>query len=306
MAFGMSGRIRMSKMALREAVGGYLFIMPWLLGFLFFVAGPMIASFTMTFVKWGIVDKPQWVGFKNFRTMFTDDPLFWKSLYNTVYYTVFAVPLGIVASLSIALLLNQGVRGLSFYRLLYYVPAVTSGVATAILWIWLFNPNIGLLNYVLGKVGIHGIRWIADPAWSKPALIIMSLWGSGGGMVIFLAGLKGIPAQLYEAARVDGANAWQSFWWITIPQLTPVIFFNLVMGIIASFQVFTAAYVMTQGGPMHSTLFYVLYLFQNAFTYFHMGYASALAWILFIIVLIFTLIQFKLSSYWVYYEAEQR
>jgi len=294
-----------SKIIKREALEGYLFISPWLIGFCVFVAGPMIASLYLSFTKWELLDKPIWVGLDNFKVMFFEDPLFWTTLYNTAYYTLLAVPLGIIVSLSLALLLNQEVKALSIYRTLYYLPAVTSGVATAIVWVWIFNPNIGLLNYFLSLLGIQGPRWLGDPTWSKPSLIIMSLWGAGGSMVIYLAGLKNIPTQLYEAAKIDGANSWQTFWNITIPQLTPTIFFNLIMGLIGAFQTFTNAYVMTQGGPVNSTLFYVLYLYNNAFQYYHMGYASSMAWFLFVIVILVTLLQFRLARRWVYYETQR-
>ncbi len=293
------------KIIKKEALEGYLFISPWLIGFCAFVAGPMIASLYLSFTKWELLDKPIWVGLDNFKVMFFEDPLFWTTLYNTAYYTLLAVPLGIIVSLSLALLLNQDVKALSIYRTLYYLPAVTSGVATAIVWVWIFNPNIGLLNYFLSLLGIQGPRWLGDPTWAKPSLIIMSLWGAGGSMVIYLAGLKNIPTQLYEAARIDGANSWQTFWNITIPQLTPTIFFNLIMGLIGAFQTFTNAYVMTQGGPVNSTLFYVLYLYNNAFQYYHMGYASSMAWFLFIIVILVTLLQFRLARRWVYYETQR-
>jgi multiple sugar transport system permease protein len=294
-----------SKVAKKEAIEGFLFISPWLVGFCAFVAGPMIASLYLSFTKWELLDRPVWVGFQNYITMFFEDPLFWKSLYNTIYYTFLAVPLGIIAALSLALLLNQDIKGLSLYRTLYYLPTVTSGVATAILWVWIFNPNIGLLNYFLSLLHIQGPRWLGDPGWAKFSLVIMSLWGAGGGMIIYLAGLKNIPIHLYEAAKIDGANSWQIFWNITIPQLTPTIFFNLIMGLIGAFQTFTNAYVMTQGGPVNSTLFYVLYLYNNAFQYYHMGYASSMAWFLFIIVILVTLLQFRLARRWVYYETQR-
>jgi multiple sugar transport system permease protein len=206
----------------------------------------------------------------------------------------------------IALLMNQSVKLIALWRTIYYLPAVVSGVAVAMLWLWVFNPDVGLLNRFLATFGITGIGWLSSTKWALPALIIMSLWNVGGGMVIYLAGLQGIPTDLYEAAHIDGASAWRRFWRITIPMMTPVLFFQLIMGIIGTLQVFTNAFVMTQGGPSNATLFYVLYLYQNAFSFMKMGYASALAWILFLIILALTLVTFWSSNRWVYYEAEER
>jgi multiple sugar transport system permease protein len=298
---------RKSRLAQREAKYGYLFISPWLLGFLMFVIIPIIASLYLSFTNYELF-KPgtSWIGFKNYIELLTQDRLFWLSLYNTVYYTVFSVPLGIGVALILALLLNRKLYGVTIYRTIFYLPSVTSGVALSLLWVWLFNPTYGLINVLLGKIGIQGPGWISDPKWAKPAFILMSLWGVGGTMVILLAGLQGVPEQLYEAAELDGANWWQKFRHVTFPMISPVIFFNLIMGIIGAFQYFTQAYVMTGGGPVDSTLFYVLYLFRQGFLLLRMGYASAMAWLLFIVILLLTIIQFKLASYWVYYEAEGR
>ncbi len=292
------------KMSTHEAIWGYVFLMPWILGMIFFVGGPIIASLVLAFCKWDLITPPQFVGMDNFIKIMSD-PKFWKSLYNTFYYTIFAVPIGIVGSIIVALLMNQKWKSVRLLRTIYYLPSVTAGVASAIIWMWLFNPDFGLINYFLGKLGIKGPLWLASEEWSKPALIIMSLWGVGGNMIIYLAGLQGIPRQLYEAAEIDGANIFQKFWNITLPMLSPVIFFNLIMSIVWSFQIFTQVYVMTQGqgGPADSTLVLVLYIYQKAFKFHQMGYASALAWILFIIILIATMLQFKFSK-WVYYEGE--
>ena len=287
----------------KETIFGYLMISPWLLGFIIFIAGSMIASIYLSFTNWRLIGDASWVGLENYRTMLFEDPRFWKALYNTAYYTFIAVPLGALGSLLLALLMNQKVHGIRVYRTFYYLPVVTSGVATAILWAWIFNPRLGLLNYLLGLIGINGPDWLLSEVWSKPAFIVMSLWGIGGMMVIFLAGLQSIPEVLYESSTIDGANWWHKFRHITLPMLSPTTFFVLVMGIIGSFQIFTSAFVITNGGPADSTLFYVLYLYQNAFQYFRMGYASALAWILFIIIFVFTFIQFRLAKRWVYYEA---
>jgi multiple sugar transport system permease protein len=289
---------------------GYLFLLPWLIGLIVFYAIPMLASFYMSFTEWSMLSPPRWVGLENYTSLFSQDPLFYTSIYNTLYYVVFSVPLGMAISLSLAVLLNQKVKGISIFRTLFYMPSITNLVAISVLWTWIFNPEFGLLNGALRAIGIEGPLWLQSEIWSKPALIVMSLWSIGGGVIIYLAALQGIPQQLYEAASLDGANAWKKFQRITLPMLTPAIFFNLVMNIIGSFQVFTQAYIMTQGrapgsegGPMNSTLFFVLYLYKKAFQQFKMGYASAMAWVLFIAIFVLTLVQFKLSKRWVYYEA---
>lgn len=288
----------------REAVDGWLFILPWLLGFLFFTAGPMLASVILSFMEWEILTPATWVGLANFRQMLRDT-LFFKSLYNTAFYTFLGVPLYLVASLIMALLLNLPLRGTSIYRTFFFVPSLTPAVANALLWVWIFSPDFGLANYFLQTVGLPPQKWLFDVNLAKPSLILMGLWGIGSQMIIFLAGLQGIPQVLYEAAHIDGANNWQRFWNITLPMLSPTIFFNLVIGIIGSFQVFTTAFIATEGGPQNATLFYVLYLWRNGFDYFKMGYGSALAWVLFLIVLILTLIQFKVARRLVYYEMEE-
>jgi len=288
----------------REAKFGYFFISPWLIGFACFAIGPIIASFYLSLTNYDLFTPSKWIGLGNYKGLF-EDPLFLTSIYNTVYYVIFAVPLGIVFSLSLALLLNQKLHGIATYRTIFYLPAVTSGVAVALLWMWLFNADFGLINFFLVKLGLSGVAWLVDPEWAKPAFILMSLWGAGGGMIIFLGSLQGVPVQLYEAAEIDGANWLHKFWHITFPMISPAIFFNLIMGIIGSFQIFTQAYIMTGGGPANATLFYVLYVFRNAFMLLKMGYASAMAWILFVLVLILTLIQFKLAGKWVYYEAKK-
>ncbi|MCE7983772.1 MAG: sugar ABC transporter permease [Caldilinea sp. CFX5] len=287
----------------RILIAGYLFVLPWILGFLIFTAGPMIASIVISFMKWEVITTPEYVGVQNF-TDLVQDPLFATSLYNTAFYTILAVPLQLIVALLTAMLLNNKVRGIALYRTIYYLPSVTPVVASAMLWLWIFNPEFGLANALLDKLGLPKQLWLLDPNWAKPAFIFMSLWGVGGTMVIFLAGLQGVPAELYEAASIDGANSGQRFWQITLPMLTPVIFFNLLIGLIDSFQIFSSAYIMTDGGPQNRTLFYVLYLYRNGFKYFQMGYASALAWVLFVIVLLFTLLQFRLSKRWVYYETD--
>jgi multiple sugar transport system permease protein len=292
------------SLAKREAIACYLFIAPCVLGLLIFTLGPMLTSFFIAFTDWDIMTHPVWIGLANYKEIFTDDPLFWKSLGNTVYYTLFAVPLGLIGSFLLALLLNTKVKGLSFFRTAFYLPAIVPAVASSMLWLWILQPEFGLLNSFLRMFHLPAPPWMADPSWAKPAIILTMLWGLGNGMIIYLAGLQGIPEQQYEAAALDGANAWYQFWHITIPQISPVIFFNLIMGMIGALQVFTQAFVMSNGlgGPADSTLFYVFYIFNKAFREFQMGYACALAWILFVIVLLITLIQFKFVGKKVYYE----
>ena len=288
-----------------EARDGYLFILPWILGFIIFTAGPMLASLYISFTRWEIVTPSVWVGGAQYVKLFNDDR-FWLSLYNTSYYVFIGVPLHLFFALLAALAVNMNLRGIHFFRTAYYVPSLTPVVANSILWVWIFHPEWGLANAFLEWIGLEGLYWLQDPRLAKPALIVMSFWSIGGQMVILLAGLKGIPMELYEAAAIDGANWWSRFWRVTLPLLTPALFFNLIIAIIGAFQVFTQAYIMTEGGPNYSTLFYLLYLFRAAFENFRMGYASAMAWALFIIVLAFTIVQFMLSDRWVFYEGDVR
>ena len=291
----------------KEALLFYLLISPWLIGFLIFVLGPMIASFVFSLTRWDMLTTAKFVGFANYTKAINSDPLFWQSLKVTIVYSLFSVPLSLVFSLAVALLLNQAVKGLALFRTLFYLPSVVSGVSVMVLWMWVFNPQIGLINTVLSYVGIQGPGWISDPNWALPALVIMSLWSAiDAKMIIWLAGLNGIPNSLYEAAELDGAGSLRKFWSITMPMLTPTIFFNLIMSIVGALQTFGEAYVMTKGGPLNSTLFYNYYLFMKAFEHFEMGYASALAWFLFIIIMVFTLIVIRSSAAWVYYEGEKR
>jgi len=289
--------------ALRRDIAGYLAISPWLIGFLAFQVFPLLLAIYLCFVDWTYTGAPAWVGLGNFREMFSAE-LFYKSLGNTAYYTFIAVGLQVGTALIAALAVNQKIHAVNFYRFAFYLPSIVPSVGVAYLWMWIYNPEFGLLNAVLRSVGLPGQRWLYEPSMAKMAYIFMSLWGIGGGMVIFLAGLQGIPDLLYEAAEIDGAGRWSKFWNVTIPMLSPIIFFNLVMNVIGSFQIFTAAYLMTAGSPQNSTLFYVLYLYRSAFEDIRFGYASALAWALFLIILGFTVLQFKLSGRWVYYESE--
>ncbi|NMB11476.1 MAG: sugar ABC transporter permease [Firmicutes bacterium] len=296
----------LSRLRKKEAIEFYLFISPWIIGFLLFLGGPIVASAVLSFTDWNLLNPPSWVGVDNYLTIFTDDDMFWQSLKVTAIYTGASVPLGLMLSLLLALLLNTEVRGVRLFRTIYYLPSVMSGVAVALLWSWLFNPDFGLVNHLLGLFGIPGPTWLASETWALPAMIIMSLWGAGQSMLIFLAGLQGIPQQLYEAAEIDGASGWSRFVHVTLPMLSPVILFNLIMGIIGSFQVFTQGYIMTNGGPNNATLFYVLNLYNQAFRNLRMGYASALAWILFFIILGLTLLVIRESRERVYYEGEVR
>jgi multiple sugar transport system permease protein len=297
-------RRKISGLARREARTAYLLISPWIIGFLVFTLGPMVASMVFSFTDYSIIKPMNFVGLANFVELLFGDYRFWHSLRVTLTYAIFAIPLGLTIGLMLALLLNAKVPGIALWRTVYYTPSVVSGVAVAILWAYLFNPQYGVINWLLNFIGVKGPGWLASPQWALWALILMSLWGVGGGMIIYLAGLQGIPTTLYEAAEVDGASKVQQFFKITLPLITPVLFYNLVIGIISTFQIFTSVYVMTGGGPVESTLFYNLYLYNNAFRYQRMGYASALAWVLFLIVLGLTMLVFRSSAMWVYYEGE--
>ena len=309
---------RPRSMQSRENLTGYLFAAPWLVGFFALTIGPMLTSLFLGFLHWdGIsVDTIAWAGLNNYARAFTD-PDFKIALWNTAYYSFISVPLGLTVALGLALLLNQPLRGIALFRTIFYMPAVIGGVATIMMWLWVFNPDYGLLNSVLLKLcrllvhlGLEAAeqwelpRWIFSDAWAKPSLILMSLWETGASMLIFLAALQNVPDALYEAADLDGAGRWKKFLYVTIPQISPALFFNLVMGVIGSFQVFSQAFLMTDGGPNKATLFYVLYLYNKAFSDFEIGYASALAWILFAIIMFFSMLVFRSGRLWVYYEGE--
>jgi multiple sugar transport system permease protein len=293
-----------SALKRREAIDGYLFIAPWLIGFVVFVSGPMIGAFVLSFMEWDLFSDPEWVGGENYRRL-TEDPLVVKSLYNTMFYTFLSVPINLVVALIAAMMLNTQVKGQPFFRTAFYLPAVMPVVANAVLWFYILNPEAGLANSLLSRLGLPESRWLFDADTAKPTFILMGLWGVGNTMVIFLAGLQGVPSSLYDAAHIDGANAWQRFRAVTIPMLSPVILFNLVLGVIGSFQIFTSAYLLTQGGPSNATLFSVLYLFRLGFEQFQMGYAAAYAWLIFFVILVFTVIQLKLSQRWAYYEGQK-
>jgi multiple sugar transport system permease protein len=301
----MRGKPPLSPMAREDRLTFWCFLSPWLVGFVLFSAGPILASILLSFTDYSLFHAPRWVGVDNYLEL-ANDPLVGKSLWNTFFYVFFAVPLGTAGACLLAVLLNQQVRGIAIWRTIFYLPTIVSGVALGVLWLWIFHPEVGLMNTLLAPIlkflGMGNPQWLLDPALAKPAYIFMSLWGIGGGMIIFLAALQGIPKHLYEAAEIDGAGPIRQFFTITLPMLSPVILFSLTMGTIGSFQIFTQAYVMSGRGPDNATLFYVMYLFDQAFRYFRMGYGAALAWVLFAIVLAITIVQFTLAKRFVYYE----
>lgn len=298
-------RKKLSVAEKAEEKSFYLMILPWIIGFLAFTLVPMVTSAVLSFMNYDYISEAKFIGLANYSSLF-HDPLFYQSLIVTVLYSVVSVPLSLIVAFLLALLLNTKVKGLPVFRTIFYLPSLVTGAAASVLWLWMFNPQFGVINTVLGYFGIKGPGWVFDKDWAMPALIIMSLWSVGGGMLIYLSGLQGIPTELYEAAKIDGAGKLVSTFKITIPLMTPVIFYNLIMGIIGSFQTFTQAYVMTDGGPEYSTYFYVYYLYKNAFMNFKIGYASAQAWILFFIILLLTALVFKSSTAWVYYENNRK
>lgn len=297
----MSNR-RSVSLATGETIAAYLFILPSFLGFLVFLVIPILTSLGLSLYSWELLLPPKFIGPQNFVTLI-QDPLFRAVLLNTAYYALGLVPLNIVISLGLAVWLNTRLRGLTLYRLAFFLPVVTVTVAVALIWKWMYQPDVGLINVLLGWLHIRPPNWLGDPTWAMPALILMSVWkGFGYNMVLFLAGLQGIPATIYEAALIDGASDWQRFWRITLPLLSPTMFFAVVMTVISSFQVFDQAYVMTGGGPANATNTIVLYIFQNGFQFFRMGYASAIAWVLFAVIFVITVLQMRLQNRWVQYE----
>ena len=290
----------------RESLWAYLFLSPWIIGFVVFTAGAMIASLYLSFTDWDALTPARWVGLANYQKLFFHDPLIWQSLKVTAVYALISVPLNLAIGLLLAILLNQRVPGMRLLRTVYYLPAVIGGVAIAVTWRWMFQGEFGVINLLLREIGIKGPDWLFSRQWVIPSFVIVSLWQVGASMVINLAALQGIPSELYEAAGIDGCSATGKFRYITLPGMSAVLFFNLVIGIISSFRIFTQAYVLTGGGPGNASLFYNLYLFKNAFRFFKMGYASAMAWVLLLIILILTAVVFKSSPYWVFYETELR
>ena len=292
---------RNSGLGRSEARWGLLLAAPAILGFLIFTIGPMIASLVFSLTDWRIGGPARFIGLRNYDGL-AHDPLFWKSLGVTTYYTLAVVPLTLLLGFLISILVNQGVRGRSLWRTIYYIPTLVPAVASSVLWIWIFNPDFGLLNSLLRQAGLPTSTWIYGERSAVPSLVLMSVWGFGNAMVIFLAGLQGVPRHLYEAVSIDGGGTWARFRHVTLPFMTPVIFYNLVTGVIGTFQVFNQAYIMTQGGPNNATQFYIYYLYTKAFTDSEIGYASALAWVLFVLVLVITVLLFRSARRWVYYE----
>ena len=288
----------------KEALQFYLAIAPWLVGFILCTAGPMLISLWTSFTDWDLLTDPQWVGLENYRSLATD-PTFIQSIKVTLAYTAAYVPLDLVGGLLLALLVRPRLRGIGIYRTIFYLPTVFSGVAFVVVWLWMLNPNGGLINLVLRWFGIEGPRWLLDPKYALWSLVMMSFWGWGRSMALYLGGMQSIPGELYEAAAMDGAGSFRQFFKITLPLLSPIIFFNLVLSIISTFQSFTSAFVATNGGPLDSTLFLVLYIYRQAFEYFHMGYAAALAWVLFAIILVLTLVLLRSQKFWVFYLGER-
>lgn len=292
-----------SRKRVRETLTGWIMASPWIAGFLLFTLVPIVMSFALSFMDWNLLSPPKFAGLDNYRKMLTEEPQVWKSVWITTYYSVVSVPLHLALGFLLALLLNRNIKGLSFWRSVYYLPTVISGVAVSLLWQWLFSKDFGLLNYVMKNVlHLGAVNWLGDERTVIPSLILMSLWTVGGSMITNLAGLQNIPTALYDSAKVDGAGGFRQMLHITVPMMTPIIFLNLVTGIIASFQTFTNAYVMTGGGPNKASLFYMLYLYTTAFEDFKMGYASALAWMLFVFILLLTVCVFVTGKYWVHYE----
>jgi multiple sugar transport system permease protein len=292
-------RLRLKR---AETISGYLMAAPWIVGFLVFVAGPMIASGYLSFTRWDLFTAPRWVGLDNYVTLLSDDANFLRSLKVTSIYAFVGVPLQVTVGLILAALLNQEIRFLGLFRSIYYLPSVVGGISVAIMFRWIFGTQNGIINASLRALGFQGPSWLGDPNWVLVAFILMSIWGAGQAMLIYLGALQGVPTELYEAADVDGAGPLTKFFRVTVPMVTPAIFFNLIMGIIAALQEFILPFAMTGGGPANASLFIVLYLYRNAFQLFQMGYASAIAWLLFIYILILTLLIFRSSSAWVHYE----
>ena len=294
-------RRRRSPQSRREARRFHLFTTPWMIGFVLFSGGPIIASFVISFMHWELLSDPEWVGLDNYRKL-VNDPDFWLAVKNTVYFGAGSALFGVAFNFVLALLLNLKVRGQAVFRTIIYLPSVLTGIATALLWIHILHPDYGLINYGLGLFGIQGPGWIVDEHWAIPGLVIMSVWSAGNAVVIFLAGLQGVPQALYEAAEIDGAGWWARFRHITVPMMSPIIFFNMIVGFIGSLQAFTLVLFMTQGGPNNATLVLGLYVYRYAFQYFDLGYASTIAWALFALIIGFTAAQFWLARRWVHYE----
>lgn len=302
----LSRRERRVTLQQRERLAALAFISPWIIGFLVFTAGPMVASLVLSFTNYDVINPPKWVGLANYQRLI-DDPRIELSLYNSFFYAALHVPLMMIVAMALALILNQVGRAAGFFRTVFYLPSVTPAVAVGTLWLWLLNPRVGLINRALALIGIDGPGWTTDPAWIKPGIVLMSLWSVGNTVILYLAALKNVPIELHEAAKIDGANPLQRFRHVTVPMISGTIFFTLIVNIISSLQVFTEVYTMFFGNMRSGTassagLFYNIYLFRQAFEFFRMGYASAMAWLLFVIIMILTFIQLRVSKRWVYYE----
>jgi multiple sugar transport system permease protein len=294
-------RTGMTRRERRAVLVGLLFLTPWIIHMILFELYPFIASLYYSLTVYTLLQPPIYVGLDNYVGLFFQDGLFWTSMFNTVYYMILAVGCGTIVGIVLAMLLNLKVRAMAVYRTIFYLPSVTPIVALSIVWLWLYNSQYGIINNAISAIGLPTIGWLSDPAWAKIGLVMISLWTVGGAVIIYLAGLQDIPQDLYEAAEIDGANSWNKTMNVTLPLLSPVILFNVITGMIGAFQYFTQAFIMTGGGPGDSTLMYSLYLYFNAFRYFKMGYASAMAWILFLLVMGFTLLVFRSSARWIYY-----
>lgn len=296
-----------SMMQAKDALWGYVFLLPWAVGLIVFWLGPIIYSFVLSFTQYDAISPPVYIGLDNYVKAFTGDQLFWPSIVRTFEYSAVVVPVGLLGSLALAMLLNRGFLGTYFFRALFFIPSLTPAVALALLWQWLMDPQVGPINDGLKLIGIQGPGWLNDQHWALISIIIINLWASMGGntMLIFLAGLQGVPQELMEAASLDGAGAWSRFWNVTLPMISPTFFFNLVLGIIGALKVFSTAFVATQGGPAYATWFFALHIYQQAFQFFKMGYGSALAWIFVVILLVFTYFQIVWARRWVYYAGEE-
>lgn len=296
-----------SRLRRREAIEGFLYLSPWLIGYIAFSGGPILASLYLSFTKYNVLMPPKFIGLQNFIYALTKDDLFIPAIIKTFYFAILVVPPAIILSLAIAILLNQKLKGLAFWRTMFFLPTLTPVVAAAILWRWMLNPDVGLVNYFLSGIGIKGPGWLASVEWAIPSLALIGLWTSVGGsqMIIFLAGLQNIPQDLVEAAQIDGAGVWTRFIHVTLPMITPTMFFNMILGIIFALRTFDVAFVATAGGPARATWFISLHIYQNAFVSFDMGYASALSWMFFILLILVTYLQFRFSGSWVFYAGEK-
>lgn len=293
-----------TKFQAKDAVQGYIFALPWILGLIIFIAGPMLASLYFSFTEYSVLDTPTWVGLENYQKAFFDDDLFYTSMWRTFYYAILVVPITLVGSLLLALLLNQQLFGRNFYRTLFFIPHLTPEVAMAVIWLWLLNPHLGPFNFVLQSIGLPEFPFLTDRDTVIPSLALIAFWAGVGGnrMLIFLAGLQGVPNDLYEAADIDGASVWSKFRHVTLPMISPTMLFNLILGIIGAMKVFNIAFVATRGGPAYGSWFFALHIYQQAFEFYRLGYGSALAWIFAVVLIVFTLVNLRLSNRWVFYQ----